>query len=280
MTRKEQRARAGASPAGALDDLRRAATRRGRRQLGAFAVEGARLLRRGVRAGYEPRRVWIARSVAAELERGGESLAELRALLEGVRPVQVAEDEALLELSQGRASGKVSALFELPPERSLGELARAGERSLVLVLVDVREPGNVGALVRTALAAGATAVLAVGQSDPFHPKAVRTSLGSLFKMPLAWCADAASAQELLADCGLVTVAAVARGGEPLHLARIPQRRRALLVGNEGAGLDDQCLARADRRVTIELSGEADSFCVNAAAAVCLFELRREELTAR
>jgi TrmH family RNA methyltransferase len=257
--------------ADALENVRRAVTARGRATLGAFASEGQRLLERGVRAGWCPRQVLFAASLRGDAELGAlvGSLAS-----RGCRCFEL-PDAALLELSQGRRSGLVSALFELPPNPPLAELAARGpEPAVFLALMDIDEPGNVGALLRTALASGISAVFCAGQSDPFHPKAVRTSLGSLFKLPLF---RAVSASELLADLqrlGVYCVAAVARGGEPLGQALWPRHKLALLVGNEGQGLPEALQGAADARVTIDLSQAVDSYSVNAAAAVCLYEIQR------
>ena len=267
-----------------VENVRRAATARGRQQLGAFAAEGARLFRRGLRAGWAPRQVLVAESIVAS---GKQADVELIELIEQAGEGLAVPDAALLDLAGGRSSGKVSALFELPQpltlvealkeERARGKGEGKKPPALIVALVDIQEPGNVGAL-RTGLASGATLAVAVGCSDPFHPKAVRTSLGSVFKLPLARAENAASLLDELKACAIHSVAAVSRGGDVLHQARFPDAGKALLVGNEGAGLDPETCHRADQRVTIDLSDQVDSYCVNAAAAVCLFELRRRQLS--
>jgi TrmH family RNA methyltransferase len=253
-----------------IEDVRRASTRRGRDALGAFAVEGRRLVERGVRAGWVPRDLLVAsgeRSRAPELQ----SLVERVAALGG-RCHEVPDDE-LRELAEGRQAGLISALFPLPAALAPSELWSA-QSGVYLVLVDVVEPGNVGALIRTALASGARGAICVGNTDPFHSKAVRTSLGSLFKLPLARVASGEALIGALRERGVHSLATVARGGVPLDRALWPSGDLALLVGNEGAGLPERVRDAADQRVTIELSTQADSFCVNAAAAVCLYEVQR------
>ena len=262
-----------------IEDVRRASTRRGREALGAFAVEGRRLVERGIRAGWVPRDLLVAsgeRARSPELERLLERVAAL-----GTR-CHEAPDAELRELAEGRQSGLISALFPLPAALAPSELWAAprssgrssGDGGVYLVLVDVVEPGNVGALIRTALASGARGAICVGNTDPFHSKAVRTSLGSLFKLPLARVASGDALIGALRELGVHSLATVARGGVPLDRALWPSGDLALLVGNEGAGLPERVRDAADQRVTIELSTEADSFCVNAAAAVCLYEVQR------
>lgn len=252
-----------------IEDVRRASSRKGREVIGAFAVEGRRSIERGVRAGWVPRDVLVASTERASGAIDG-LLARVAEL--GGR-CHEAPDAELLELADGRRAGLVVALFPLPPERPLEQLWSPAP-GLYLVLVDVIEPGNVGALIRTALASGAAGALCVGGTDPFHPKAVRTSLGSLFKLPLARLPESGALLAALRARGVFSLATVARGGVPLDRADWPRGDLALLVGNEGAGLPERVRDGADQRITIDLSSQADSFCVNAAAAVCLYEVQR------
>jgi TrmH family RNA methyltransferase len=255
-----------------MEDVRRTATARGRAQLGAFSLEGRRLLERALRAGRAPRDVLVGPALRRETPELDGLLARVQAA--GGRWHEVPDAE-LLKLAQGRRSGLITAVLPLPegpaPEALI---AAAREPAVFLVLVDVVEPGNVGALIRTALAAGAAGALCVGSSDPFHPKAVRTSLGSLFKLPLARVASCEGLIELLRARGIHSLATVARGGASVDRASWPRGNLALIVGNEGAGLPERVRDAADARLTIDLSNEADSFCVNAAAAVCLYEVQR------
>jgi TrmH family RNA methyltransferase len=253
-----------------FEQVRRAATAKGRADARVFVAEGRRLLERSLRSGWLPRALLLGQSAARE--------PELVALLESwpaLEPlVQHVPDGALLELAEGRRSGLVTALFDLPDTLTIAALlARRAPPAVFLVVVDVDEPGNVGALIRTALACDATGVICVGSTDPFHPKAVRTSLGSLFKLPLCRVAPDERVPALRA-ARVHTLAAVARDGEALHHAVWPQGSSALLVGNESRGLDLRWREGADARISIDLCRAADSFCVNAAAAICLYEVQR------
>lgn len=255
-----------------LEDLRRTATARGRAALSAFSLEGRRLLERALRAGRVPSEVLVGAAHRRDTPELGPLLAQVEAA--GGR-WREAPDAALLELADGRHAGLVAALLPLPEGPSLAELLEvAREPAVFLVLVDVVEPGNVGALIRTALASGAAGAVCVGASDAFHPKAVRTSLGSLFKLPLARVPSSDGLLEALRRHRVHSLATVARGGTSIERASWPQGKLALVVGNEGSGLPDRVRDAADGRVTIDLSREADSFCVNAAAAVCLYEAQR------
>jgi TrmH family RNA methyltransferase len=253
-----------------MEDVRRVSTARGRAQVGAFLAEGRRLFERGIRAGWVPREVLVGADARREMRELEPLLAEVAVL--GGRVLE-APDAELLVLSEGRRSGLLSVLFRLPPALELERLL-ASPAGPVLVIVDVVEPGNVGALVRTALASGAAGAICVGASDPFHPKAVRTSLGSLFKLPLARLGTSEDLIGTLRGHGVHCLATVARDGEAIDRAVWPRGNLALLVGNEGQGLPTRLRDAADQRITIDLSSAADSYCVNAAAAVCLYELQR------
>jgi TrmH family RNA methyltransferase len=256
-----------------MEDVRRSSTARGRARAGVFSTEGRRILERATRAGWAPRDVLVGASLRRESP-------DLQPLLElvvaaGGRCHEV-PDADLLTLSEGRRSGLLTALFALPAEGSLAQLLVQASAVVLLVIVDVAEPGNVGALLRTALASGASAAVCVGSTDPFHPKAVRTSLGSLFKLPLVRLPSGQGLLESLRAHGIHCLATVARDGVSLDRAIWPRGSLALLVGNEGQGLPDRLRDGADGRVSIDLSLSADSFCVNAAAAVCLYEVRRRQ----
>jgi len=160
----------------------------------------------------------------------------------------------------------------------LDELVAAAVRpgaGPVLVLDDVRDPGNVGTLLRTAEASGAVGVVVAGKSaDVFGPKAVRSSAGALFHVPVAVAPDALAALDALAAGGL-RVFGTAADGAIAHEEADLTGPLALVLGNEGAGLSEAVLARVDARVAIPIEGRAESLNVAAAGAVLCFEAGRQ-----
>jgi len=258
----------------ALAELDRGRSPGGRRELQAYTIEGTRLLERALRAGARLRTAVVGRGLAAD--EGGRTRSLLDALEEAPSCTLLhASDSQLLSLTEGRTYGDVLALVELPPVRALSDCLlpdRHGRPATLLAAHDAEDPGNVGALLRTALASGAGAFVALGKTDPYHPKAVRTSMGSLFKLPVLERADGTAFLEELAQLGGESWAAVAQGGEPLPACERGPQPAALLLGSEAHGLPPTWLERVDRRVTIPTSGEVDSLSINAAAAVGLYEL--------
>jgi TrmH family RNA methyltransferase len=256
-------------------DFRRAETATGRRRLGRFAIEGMRVVERALRAGVAIDAVLIAAGVA---EGPGARLQDLmRDLRAAGCRIELAPDAEIERLTEGRGNGPIVGLVRVPPPLDLAALPRPSARGapVLLAAVDVEDPGNVGALVRTALAGGCVALAAAGISDPFHPRAVRTSMGSLFKLPILRYAGAPALLDDLARAGWTRVAAASEGGAALPDADLDRDRPvAVLLGSEAFGLPEAIRCGADRVVTVPMAEGVDSYSVNAAAAVILYEIAR------
>ena len=182
------------------------------------------------------------------------------------------------------AAGAVSpqgaiAVARLPEESAGAALAAiaalpAGGPLTAVVLHEVRDPGNVGTLLRTADAAGADLVLLTRTSaDPYSPKAVRAAVGSTFHLPVIAGAEAPALLDALAGRGIAAAATSGHASTDLFEAELPERI-AWILGNEARGLDEATLAAAPLAVRIPLAGHAESLNVHTAATVCLFETLR------
>ncbi len=147
--------------------------------------------------------------------------------------------------------------------------------SLIVVMVDVRDPGNAGTVLRTADASGVKTVVFSGDSvDPYNPKAVRASAGSLFHVPFAVHEDALALATSLRGAGYRTLATVVREGEDYAELdwSIPT---ALFLGNESAGLPDDVRAAIGSSLCVPMEGRAESLNVGVACAVVCFEALRQ-----
>lgn len=161
--------------------------------------------------------------------------------------------------------------------------ALAGERGrapLVVGIDAVQDPGNLGAIIRTAEAAGATGILILrGSVDPFAPKTLRAAMGSAFRLPIISDLEPASLLEAVRDYSLQLVATGAAGS--LSYTDYDWRQPTLLLfGNEGNGICHELMEECDRQIRIPLCPPVESLNVAAAAAVLLFEgarQRREQL---
>ena len=154
----------------------------------------------------------------------------------------------------------------------LDDLDLAG---LVVVLVDVADPGNLGAIVRSAEASGASAVVITGAGvDVRNPKVVRASAGAVFGLPVVEVAFADGAIEALQARGIHCFGAVATGGSTPDQV-VLGKAAAVVMGNEAHGLNAALLAHLDGTVTIPMAGVAESLNVAMATAVLCFEAARQ-----
>jgi len=149
-----------------------------------------------------------------------------------------------------------------------------GSATFVVVCVDVRDPGNAGAVVRVADAAGADAVVCCdGTVDPFNPKTVRASAGSVLHLRVVAGGDPAVVLDRLGEMGLRRLAASSHGGEPYTEVDL-RAPLALVLGNEASGLPSSLDDHTDGRVSVPMTGGAESLNVATAAAVLCFEVAR------
>lgn len=241
--------------------LRTLESRKGRKASGTFLVEGAKSLSMALEAGWAPAVVlgteayWARPESAPVRERAGSAYLASEAVVAAV---------ATTETPDG-----VVAEFPLPAEPA----ARFGPAPLLVVAHGLQDPGNLGTIVRAADAAGADAVVVTpGTTDPFAPKAVRSTMGSLFNLPvLAWSLEAL--RERVPGLALYGMA-LAPGAKALYDLPLAEPT-AFVIGNEGAGLDAGALAACDAAVLIPMHGRAESLNAAMAATVCLFEAARQ-----
>jgi len=245
-------------------EARKLAQRKHRERQGRFLVEGLQLIGMALAAGYRPLEVFYAPEMASSAAAQA-VLEQLGALDVPRTPVAPHVMEALAEreLSQG-----LVAIFRLWAT-DLASLP-VGAGSLVLVLDRLQDPGNLGTLVRTADAVGAAAVVLLEPAvDPFHPKAVRATMGSLFHVPIARTADAAGALAALRAAGLRTVAADPYRGVPWGEGLL-DGGVALVMGSEAHGLSEDLRAAVEGWAILPMVGRAESLNVAEAGSVLMY----------
>ncbi len=173
----------------------------------------------------------------------------------------------LAALSQVKTPQGVAAMVRKPAAAALAAL---GPR--VVLLENVQDPGNVGTVLRTADAAGFTGcILTDGCADPFSPKTLRATMGSVFRVPVCLAADAASPAAALRAQGYAVVASALAGCDFYTREPLPPKV-CLLVGNEGAGLSDAAKAAATHVYRLPMRGGAESLNAAVAAAVFMYEI--------
>jgi TrmH family RNA methyltransferase len=242
-----------------------AADRSGARLL----LDGAHLLRDAQRAGAD---IAIVAVAASKVEHDTEEGMLARALDAEGADVVVVRDAVFEAMSPVRSPSGVVALVQRPAATAADVCRRA---VFIVAAADVQDPGNVGALIRAAEAGGAAGVLVCGASaNPFSWKAVRGSMGSILRLPVATAPSADTALACMKNLGLHTVAAVPRDGVAPDDVRW-SGKVGLLLGSEGAGLDAAVAAACDERVTIPMAAPVESLNVAVAAAILVYAARRQ-----
>jgi TrmH family RNA methyltransferase len=149
-----------------------------------------------------------------------------------------------------------------------------GANDIFVALFEAAEPGNLGTLMRTMDAVGAKGMILIGDSvDPFHPSAVKASMGALFSITVSQIADSEALFRWAESLELLTVASSARGSTLYDEAsyRLPA---LLLLGNEGSGLPAPVMAASRLTVAIPMAGAASSLNLAVAGGLLLYEIRR------
>ncbi len=246
-----------------IRDALRLREQRHRRATGLFLAEGVREVSRAAGAGLVIREVF---GCEAMLPRARELVPA------GARYVSVA-DRVLAKLAYRENPEGVVAVAERP-QRRLGEVA-VGEDSLVLVAVGVAKPGNLGAMARTADAAGCVALLLVDSVvDAFNPNAIRASTCAVFSLAVIGVSTE-EALKWLGEKGFRTIAADPGRGAA-HTGLNLRGRVAVVIGAEDRGLDAEWLNCAQGVARIEMRGRTvDSLNASVSAAVLLFEAVRQ-----
>lgn len=244
--------------------LRRLLSRRSAREAEqAFVVEGTKVLSEALDAGAPVESVYVAAGAAAE------PVAQ-RAYDAGARVYELA-DGVLERVADTVTPQPVMAVLPFV-HRPLDELR---DRDLLVVAVDVRDPGNAGTVLRSAEAAGAGGVLFCdGSVDVYNPKTVRASAGSLFHVPVVAGGDPVQVLREMASWGVRRLATTAAGGRDYAQVDLT-RPVAFVLGNEANGLPEEIEALVDERVTIPMVGRSESLNVGMAAAVLCFEASRQ-----
>jgi RNA methyltransferase, TrmH family len=236
--------------------------RKEREENRAFVVEGVRLLEEAFSAGWQPQFVLFSEALSA---RGLETVEKYagRGVEVDQAPPHLMDSIADTEATQG-----VLGVYSLPDPVTPAEL------DFLLVADRLRDPGNLGTLLRTAAAAGVqAAVVTPGTTDPFAPKVVRAGMGAHFRLPVI-SANWDEIDALRQKHNLKLYLADAEGGQPAWKLDL-RKPGGLIVGGEAEGASPEARRCVDGIVTIPMPGEAESLNAAIAASIILFEFVRQ-----
>ncbi|TQJ32456.1 RNA methyltransferase [Microbacterium sp. SLBN-146] len=239
--------------------------RSARQETGLFLLEGPQAAREAL--AYRPETIVEIFATPTALERHPD-------IREGVRSADlevVFTTEAVLDSMADTVTpqGIVAVARQTPT--SVRDIFAASPR-LVVICEEVRDPGNLGTIIRAADAAGADAVILTGRTvDPYNPKVVRATTGSLFHLPISVGADLATTVERAHGAGLRVIAADVGGEDFLASRHVLAEPTAWLFGNEARGLEEDAIQLADLTLRLPIYGAAESLNLATAASVCLYE---------
>lgn len=244
-----------------IAELRRLIGRRSSRS-GLVVVEGPRTVAELLDAGLVPQTV-----IVPEAEMDADAVVAIEDRVDLDVEWLVVRDHVFERLAPSTSPQPMLALVPRPAP----SLPALGGDAVVLVLADVGDPGNVGTLMRSAEAVAADAVVVVGGADPWGPKVMRSSAGSLLRIPVVSYDDLDDAVDALREAGLRIVGTDVRAGEP-HDGGVMTPPVAIVMGNEPHGLDTE--ASVDDWAHIAMPGRTESLNVAMAGTLLLFEARR------
>ena len=247
--------------------LKALSSAKGRREQGLFLAEGPHLAEEALRSSL-PVRYVVARDTDTERFAGLIAQAEAASAEVLSPPTRLFDALADTGSPQGMLAVAEIHWHELSEQALL-------QSQLAVVLERVQDPGNVGTILRTALAVGAGfAVLTDDSADPFSPKVVRSSQGAVLHLPLVRCASAGEAVGALRHAGWQTACGHLKGED--FFARQSHPRTALVIGNEASGIAEETAAACTARWKLPMPGRAESLNAAVAAGVMLYDLWREQ----
>jgi RNA methyltransferase, TrmH family len=234
-------------------------------------IEGLRLSEEALISGLTIQAVIYSEEIARK-ERAARLIDRLGQVCDQVAS---ASEKLLESVSYTRTPQGIVVLASRPANDEASFKAEQSAALLLVILHGINNPVNVGAILRTAEAAGVTGAIATANTaDPFSPKALRGAMGSAFRLPI-WLG--ASFAEVIAWCverGVRTVGADAQG--PTTFTEVDWRKpRALILGTESTGLLPEEIASADEAVRIPMAGSVESLNVAVAAGIILYEASRQ-----
>jgi TrmH family RNA methyltransferase len=253
-----------------IKQLRALSEPKQRKKEKAFLIEGVKMVEEALRDQLGVRMVVAAPSLVQHHGKGVLKLAESRQA-----PILWVSDKLMDSLAESKTPQPVMAVVGMKQHSEESLLAH--DAGLIVIAHQLQDPGNLGTIIRTAEAAGASGLaLASPSVDPYNPKAVRASMGSILRLPIVHIADTAQFIQRCKDQSFQTVATVLTG-KKLHYDIDLKNATVVILGQEGAGLPQQLMDGIDHQVRIPMTSTIDSLNVATAAAVILYEAVRQRM---
>lgn len=236
----------------------------------AFVVEGIRMFKEA------PPELFLEIYLSKSLHEKGTLEADLQALLQACtsRPaVEIVEDGIFDQMSDTQTPQGVLCVLRMPVMQLAKSLEDAS--GTWMILEDLQDPGNLGTIIRCAEGAGAEGIILTGNTvDLYNPKTIRSTMGSLYRMPVFPACDAAEIIQKMKDTGFALYAAHLDGHTYYDDIQY-EGKTAFLIGNEGNGLKEETAMLATERIKIPMEGRVESLNAAIAASLFMYEAYRQ-----
>ena len=258
--------------------VRKLATRKGRTAEGRFVIEGLNLCREAVLRSLDIDFIMVPDNW--EHAGGSEDLSGLRAFTEkciadpGLRVCTVPA-RIFADITDAKTGIGIAAVLKMP-DADLSVVSRIPSDANILVLDRIQDPGNMGTMIRTAVAAGYGMIIAAkGTVDIYSAKVLRATAGMIFEIPIVYAGSTEELADVLRTSGRRIAVTDPSGGRPYYEEDL-SRNTALVIGNEGNGVSDEIMALADIRVTLPMKGSIESLNAAVSAAILMYEAVRRD----
>lgn len=242
-----------------------------RRETGLFAVEGARLCGDAVKSG-------IGIEAALVTEKAAAGCPELVSSLAEAGELTVISDSLAGHIGDTKNPQGIFCILKMPKKLDNAEMAvKIDKGGRYIALENIRDPGNLGGIIRTAEALGITGLLlSDGCCDIYNPKVLRSSMGGVFRLPIWAAGDMADTVKVLEQRGFSCYACVMDETAISLNQAIFQLGSICVIGNEANGLEPQTIQNCRHKLCIPMAGEAESLNAAAAATIVMWELIKME----
>ena len=233
---------------------------------GVYVVEGRRMFEEAPEA--EIKKIYVS---AGFMERFGNE-PSIKGKLEKAE-YEILSDSVYEYVSDTRTPQGLMCIME-QKEYSLDRVM-SGDKPFLLLVEDLQDPGNLGTMIRAGEGAGITGlVMTANTVDIYNPKTIRSTMGSVFRVPFCYVGDMKTALDLAGKKGITTYAAHLKGEAPYDKEDYSEGT-AIIIGNEGKGISPETSKAADKLVKIPMKGEVESLNAAVAATVLMYEVARQ-----
>jgi len=251
-----------------IKEIKALKEKRYRDQKGLYFIEGIRFIEEAIKEKELISKVLVSEKIK-EVKGGKEILKQLEE--EEIGNIYTVPNKLYLEVTDTENPQGILAVMR---KKSVSVESVYDDKNFFVVLDSIQDPGNMGTIIRTADAAGATAVIvSKGCVDVYNPKVLRATMGSIFHLPICYSENLLETLQSLKDRGIVLCAAHLRGSKNYFDLNY-KGNVAIIVGNEANGITDSVADLSDELVKIPMEGKSESLNASVAAGLLIYEVFR------